>query len=122
MALELVQRLRNDSGGRNNRDQNASIAKDVQELKASVQLLNKQLQTQGSTRSTSGTTSWADVARGGATTGEQRLRGGLPPLRKGREVLVKIAERKEVEEVQKKSTEQIFQGITTGPDRVTSQA
>jgi len=110
VALELVRRLRNVPR-RKIESQEASIAKDVQELKASVQLLNKQLQTQGNTRSTSGTSSWADVARGGVTTGEQRPRDGLPSLRKGREILVKIAERKEVEEIQKKSANQIFQGI-----------
>jgi len=52
------------------------------------------------------------VARGETATGKQRSRGGLPPLRKGREVMVKIMNRREIEKVQKKSIEQILQGIT----------
>jgi len=111
VALELVRRLRLDSGGKHHANQNASIAKDVQELKASVQLLNKQLHTQGNTRLPTETTSWANVARGGIATGEQRPRGDPPPLRKGREVMIKIMNRREIEEIQKKSAGQILQGI-----------
>jgi len=51
------------------------------------------------------------VAREGIATGEQRPRGDPPPLRKGREVMVKIMNRREIEEIQKKSAGQILQGI-----------
>jgi len=57
VALKLVRRLRLDSEGKHHANQNAFIAKNVQKLKASVQLLNKQLQTQGNTRLPTKTTS-----------------------------------------------------------------
>jgi len=46
------------------------------------------------------------------TTKKQRLRDELSSLRKRREVMMKIAERKKIEKIQKKSIEQILQEIT----------
>jgi len=51
------------------------------------------------------------VAREEIATGEQRSRGNSPSLRKEREVMIKIMNRREIEEVQKKSIGQILQGI-----------
>ncbi len=118
VAVKLMRRLRNGSEGKNNENQNAFIAKNVQKLKASVQLLNKQLQTQGSTqtqdnmRFSSKITSWANVTREEVTMRKQRLRDELSSLRKRWEVMMKIAERKKIEKIQKKSIEQILQEIT----------
>ncbi len=44
VAVKLMQCLWNDSEGKNNENQNAFIAKNVQKLKTFVQLLSKQLQ------------------------------------------------------------------------------
>ncbi len=48
VAVKLMQCLQNDSEEKNNKNQNAFIAKNVQKLKSFVQLLSKQLQTQDS--------------------------------------------------------------------------
>ncbi len=45
IALKLIQRFQLDSEEKHHANQNAFIAKNVQKLKASVQLLNKQLHT-----------------------------------------------------------------------------
>ncbi len=45
-----MQHLQNDSEEKNNENQNAFIAKNVQKLKTFIQLLSKQLQTQDSTQ------------------------------------------------------------------------
>ncbi len=50
VAVKLMQHLRNDSEEKNNENQNAFIAKNVQKLKTFIQLLSKQLQTQDSTQ------------------------------------------------------------------------
>ncbi len=118
VAVKLMRRLWNDSEGKNNKNQNAFIAKNVQKLKTFVQLLNKQLQTsdsmqtQDSMRFSSRITSWTNVTREEVTTRKQRLRDELSSLRKKREVMMKIAERKKIEKIQKKSIEQILQEIT----------
>jgi len=52
------------------------------------------------------------VTREEVTTRKQRLRDELSSLRKKREVMMKIAERKKIEKIQKKSIEQILQEIT----------
>jgi len=57
------------------------------------------------------------VAREEIATGKQRLRGDSPSLRKKREVMIKIMNRREIEEIQKKLIEQILQriaGVSTG--------
>ena len=46
VAVKLMWCLWNNSEGKNNENQNAFIAKNVQKLKTFVQLLSKQLQTQ----------------------------------------------------------------------------
>jgi len=51
------------------------------------------------------------VAREGIATGKQRLRGDSSSLRKRREVMIKIMNRREIEKIQKKSIEQILQRI-----------
>jgi len=63
VALKLIQRLRLDSEEKHHANQNAFIAKNVQKLKTSVQLLNKQLHTQKNMRLSTKITSWANVAR-----------------------------------------------------------
>ncbi len=117
VALKLIRRLRLDSEEKHHANQNAFIAKNVQKLKASVQLLNKQLHTQENTRLSTKTTSWTNVTREEIATGEQRFRGDPSSLCKGREVMIKIMNRREIEEIQKKSIEQILQeiaGVSTG--------
>ena len=52
------------------------------------------------------------MTREEVTTREQRLKDELSSLRKKREVMMKIAERKKIEKIQKKSIEQILQEIT----------
>jgi len=52
------------------------------------------------------------VTREEVTMREQRLRDELSSLRKRREVMMKIAERKEIKKIQKKFIEQILQEIT----------
>ncbi len=117
VAVKLMWRLWNDSEEKNE-NQNAFIAKNVQKLKAFVQLLSKQLQTSDSTQTQDSTcfsskiTSWANVTREEVTTKKQRLRDELSSLRKKWEVMMKIAERKKIEKIQKKSIEQILQEIT----------
>ena len=56
--------------------------------------------------------SWANVTREEVTAKKQRLRDELSLLRKRREVMMKIAERKKIKKIQKKSIEQILQEIT----------
>ncbi len=118
VAVKLMWRLRNDSEEKNNENQNAFIAKNVQKLKTFVQLLSKQLQTSDSTqtqdsmRFSSKITSWANVTREEVTMRKQRLRDELSSLRKKWEVMMKIAERKKIKKIQKKSIEQILQEIT----------
>jgi len=63
IALKLVRCLRLDSEEKHHANQNAFIAKNVQKLKTSVQLLNKQLHTQRNTRLSTKITSWANVTR-----------------------------------------------------------
>ena len=112
VAVKLMWHLRNDSEEKNNENQNAFIAKNVQKLKTFVQLLSKQLQTQDSTRFSSRITSWVNVTREEATMKEQRLRDELSSLRKNRKIIMKITERKKVKKIQKKFIEQILQEIT----------
>ncbi len=52
------------------------------------------------------------MTREEVTMREQRLRDELSSLRKRREVMMKIAERKEIKKIQKKFIEQILQEIT----------
>ncbi len=112
VAVKLMWHLRNDSEEKNNENQNAFIAKNVQKLKTFVQLLSKQLQTQDSTRFSSRITSWVNVTREEATMKEQRLRDELSSLRKNWKIMMKITERKKVKKIQKKFIEQILQEIT----------
>ena len=63
IALKLIQHLWLDSEEKHHANQNAFIAKNVQKLKASIQLLNKQLHTQKSMRLSMKITSWAHVTR-----------------------------------------------------------
>jgi len=51
------------------------------------------------------------VTREEIATRKQRSRDDSPPLRKKREVMIKIMNRREIEEIQKKSIEQILQKI-----------
>ncbi len=118
VAVKLMWCLWNDSEEKNNENQNTFIAKNVQELKTFIQLLNKQLQTQDSMQMQDSThflskiMSWANVTREEVTMRKQRFRDELSSLRKKWEVMMKIAERKKIEKIQKKSIEQILQEIT----------
>ncbi len=111
IALKLIQRLQLDSEEKHHANQNAFIAKNVQKLKTSVQLLNKQLHTQKNMRLSTKITLWANVTREEIATRKQRLRDDSSSLCKKREVMIKIINRREIEEIQKKSIEQILQRI-----------
>jgi len=111
IALKLIQRLRLDSEEKHHMNQNAFIAKDVQKLKISIQLLNKQLHTQRSTRLLMKITSWANVTREEMTMRKQRFRSDSSSLCKKWEVMIKIINKREIKEIQKKSIEQILQKI-----------
>ena len=52
------------------------------------------------------------MTREEVTTKKQHLRDELSSLRKKQEVMMKIAERKKIKKIQKKSIEQILQEIT----------
>ncbi len=118
VAVKLMHHLWLESEEKNHATQNAFIAKNVQKLKASVQLLSKQLQTQRNTRLSSKIMSWANVTREELSTRKQRLRERLSSLCKKREIMIKIADREEIEKMQKKIIEQILQRIV---DASTSQ-
>ncbi len=111
IVLKLIRRLRLDSEEKHHANQNVFIAKNVQKLKTSVQLLNKQLHTQKNTRLSTKITSWANVTREEIATRKQRLRDDSSSLRKKREVMIKIMNRREIKEIQKKLIEQILQRI-----------
>ncbi len=111
IALKLIQRLRLDSEEKHHVNQNAFIAKNVQKLKTSVQLLNKQLHTQKNTRLSTKITSWVNVTREEIATRKQRSRSDSLSLRKKREVMIKIMNKREIKEIQKKLIEQILQKI-----------
>ncbi len=108
VALKLIRHLWLDSEEKHHVNQNAFIAKNVQKLKTSVQLLNKQLHTQKNTRLSTKIMSWANMTREEIATRKQRSRSDSSSLRKKREVMIKIMNRREIEEIQKKSIEQIL--------------
>jgi len=118
ITLKLMHRLRLESEEKQHITQNMFIAKNVQKLKTSVQLLSKQLQMQRNTRFSLKIMSWANVTREESSTRKQRLREKSSSLRKRREVMIKIADREEIEKMQKKIIEQILQKIV---DMSTSQ-
>jgi len=63
IALKLIQWLQLNSEEKHNVNQNVIIAKNVQKLKTSVQLFNKQLHTQKSMHFLTKITSWANMTR-----------------------------------------------------------
>ncbi len=111
IALKLIQRLRLNSEEKHHANQNAFITKNVQKLKTSVQLLNKQLHTQKNMRLSMKITSWANVTREEIATRKQHFRDDSSSLCKKWEVMIKIMNRREIKEIQKKSIEQILQRI-----------
>ncbi len=111
IALKLIQHLRLNSEEKHHTNQNAFIAKNVQKLKTSVQLLNKQLHTQKNTRLSTKITSWVNMTREEIATRKQHSRDDSSLLHKRREIMIKIMNRREIEEIQKKSIEQILQKI-----------
>ncbi len=111
IALKLIQRLQLNSEEKHHANQNAFIAKNVQKLKISVQLLNKQLHTQKSTRLSMKITSWTNVTREEITMRKQHLKSNSSLLHKKWEVMIKIMNKREIKEIQKKSIEQILQRI-----------
>ncbi len=111
IALKLIQCLWLDSEKKHHMNQNAFIAKNVQKLKTSVQLLNKQLHTQRSTRLSTKNTSWANVTREETATKKQCFKDDSSSLCKKWEVMIKIMNRREIKKIQKKLIEQILQRI-----------
>ncbi len=111
IALKLIQRLRLNSEEKHHANQNAFIAKNVQKLKTSVQLFNKQLHTQRSMHLSTKITSWVNVTREEIATKKQRFKDDSSLLRKKWEVMIKIMNRKEIKKIQKKLIEQILQKI-----------
>ncbi len=103
--------LQLDSEEKHHMTQNVFITKNVQKLKTSVQLLSKQLQMQKNTRFSSKIMSWANMIKEELLTRKQRLREESSLLCKRREIMIKIADRKEIEKMQKKIIEQILQRI-----------
>ncbi len=90
------------------------IAKNIQELKAFVQLLNKQLQIQKNTHFSLKITSWANITRERTTIEKQRLKSSLLSLCKRRKVMIKDSRQKKNKKDTKKNcwaAEQIFQKI-----------
>ncbi len=118
ITLKLIWRFQLDSEEKHHMNQNTFIAKNVQKLKTSIQLLNKQLHTQRSTRLSTKITSWANVTREEIVTRKQRFRDDSLSLRKRWEVMIKIMNRREIKEIQKKSIKQILQKIA---DMLTDQ-
>ncbi len=111
IALKLMCHLRLESEEKHHMTQNMFIAKNVQKLKTSVQLLSKQLQMQKNTRFSLKIMSWTNVTREELSTRKQRLREKSLSLRKRREVMIKIADREEIKKMQKKIIKQILQRI-----------
>ncbi len=99
IALKLIQCLWLDSEEKHHTNQNVFIAKNVQKLKTSVQLLNKQLHIQRSIRLSTKITSWTNVTREDIATKEQRLKDDLSSLCKKWEVMIKIMNRREIEKI-----------------------
>ncbi len=105
VTVKLIWHLQNDSEERNNENQNAFIAKNVQKLKTFVQLLSKQLQTQDSMKMQSSIhfssriTSWANMIREEVTMRKQRLRDKLSSLRKRWKVMMKIIKIKKIKKI-----------------------
>ncbi len=106
-----MHRLWLESEEKHHATQNAFIAKNVQKLKTSVQLLSKQLQTQKNTRLSSKIMSWANMIKEELPTRKQRLRERSSSLCKKHEVMIKIADKEEIEKMQKKIIKQILQKI-----------
>ncbi len=111
VALKLIQCFWLDSEEKHHANQNAFITKNVQKLKTSVQLLNKQLYTQRNTHLSTKIMSWTNVTREEITTRKQRFRSNSSSLHKKWEVMIKIMNRREIKEIQKKLIEQILQRI-----------
>ncbi len=103
--------LRLDSEEKHHMTQNTFIAKNMQKLKTSVQLLSKQLQMQRNTRLSLKIMSWANVTREELSTRKQRLWEKLSSLCKRCKVMIKIADREEIKKMQKKIIKQILQRI-----------
>ncbi len=118
VAVKLMHYLRLESEEKNHATQNAFIAKNVQKLKTLVQLLSKQLQTQRNTRLSLKIMLWANVTREELSTRKQRLKERSSSLRKKHKIMIKIADREEIEKMQKKIVKQILQRIA---DTSTSQ-
>ncbi len=111
ITLKLMYHLQLDSEEKHHMTQNAFIAKNMQKLKTSVQLLSKQLQTQRNTRFSSKIMSWANVTREELSTREQRFKERSSLLHKKCKVMIKIADKEEIKKMQKKIVKQILQKI-----------
>ncbi len=92
-------------------DSNAFITKNVQKLKTSVQLLSKQLQMQKNTSFSSKIMSWTNVTREELLMRKQHFKEKSSSLCKRCKVMIKIADREEIEKMQKKIIKQILQKI-----------
>ncbi len=111
ITLKLMCYLQLESEEKHHATQDAFIAKNIQKLKTSIQLLSKQLQMQRNTRFLLKIMSWANVIKEELSMRKQRLREKSSSLCKKREIMIKIADREEVEKMQKKIIKQILQRI-----------
>ncbi len=118
IALKLMYHLQLNSEEKHHTTQNAFITKNMQKLKTSVQLLSKQLQMQKNMHFSLKIMSWANVTRKELLMRKQRFRERSSSLCKKCEVMIKIADREEIEKMQKKIIKQILQKIA---DVLTSQ-
>ncbi len=109
--MKLIQRFHLNSEEEHHMNQNMFITKNVQKLKTSVQLLNKQLHTQKSMHLSTKITSWVNVTREEIAIREQWFRSNLSSLCKKWKVMIKIMNRREIKEIQKKLIKQILQRI-----------
>ncbi len=111
ITLKLMHHLWLESEEKHYTTQNVFIAKNVQKLKTSVQLLSKQLQMQRNMHLSLKIMSWANVTREELSMRKQRLKEKSLLLCKRCKVMIKIVDREEIKKMQKKIIKQILQKI-----------
>ncbi len=99
IALKLIWCFQLNSEEKHHMNQNAFITKNVQKLKTSVQLLNKQLHTQKNTRLSTKITSWTNVTREEIAIKKQCFKDDLLSLCKKWEVMIKIMNKREIKKI-----------------------
>jgi len=114
VALELASRVR--CGGVSTPPNEASISKDIQDIKQAIKALESAARSSSAAQVSSAVSAatWASVAaRNPPTQGRQTFTTNISPLRKGREIIIRVEDPKEAQEMQQKSPEQILQHIAT---------